>query len=322
MRTRDLKWHQLLTLNELYKRGKTSAATLGDYFRHLRAKSHIGYKTGNKSITEARPTFYPYYERHHLADFERFHAFLAEANLEDDGKRRYNEWELVTLMLIHKQRDELRANLTTGATLASKMFGSSKYLTERPGLEAAVLQILDIEAFPDRDPKNFQWRCVVDCLSPDIIVLCENLTYLKLPWVARGLNVELWYVGGNNIAMIDSIAPEKLALPVYYSCDWDHHGLHIFSRIRRKLLARGFHLSLLFPHETSSAMPEKSPHHYSFWDADAAFSGFAPDDFTEKQSRLITHLITNRQWIEEQSQDLTELLLHNNAIAAGKVAGG
>jgi hypothetical protein len=35
--------------------------------------------------------------------------------------------------------------------------------------------------------------------------MCENKSFLKQPWIAKETQTKLWYVGGNNIAIIDDI---------------------------------------------------------------------------------------------------------------------
>ena len=193
------------------------------------------------------------------------------------------------------------------------LFHSSKYIDNHPGLLKAIFQLLEITQFPEHDPKNNQWRFVVDHLTPVAVILCENLNYLKQAWIAKKLDIELWYVGGNNIGIIDNIATEKLILPLYYSCDWDHAGLQIYSRIKNKIEAKGRKINLLLPHDLSVAKPVNSPYHESKWVQNTNLSGLIVEDFSKSQIELINKLITNNQWIEEESQDL-ELLLARNGI--------
>ncbi|MFX7586113.1 hypothetical protein ABTK07_19425, partial [Acinetobacter baumannii] len=84
--------------------------------------------------------------------------------------------------------------------------------------------------------------------DPTVLVLCENLAHLKNGWKAREHNIELWYVGGNNIGIIDHIGAEKLTRPIYYSCDWDFHGLSIYSRIKQKMKVKGIDINVLLPY--------------------------------------------------------------------------
>jgi hypothetical protein len=88
----------------------------------------------------------------------------------------------------------------------------------RNSVRNAVLKILEIDEFPQTS-KDLQYRLVVDYPNPKAIILCENKSFLKQPWNAKELEVKLWHVGGNNIAIIDDIDEMELPYPMYYSCD-------------------------------------------------------------------------------------------------------
>jgi hypothetical protein len=167
---------------------------------------------------------------------------------------------------------------------------------------------LEIDLFPEQDPKNLQWRFVVDCISPAAIVLCENISNLKMPWKAQMNNIELWYVGGNNINNIDNIDSEKLNKPLFYSCDWDYHGLRIYSAIKAKLKLKTKEIHLIFPIDPQNNLPVDSPDHNSLWKPDEKFSGLNYEDFYENERALIERLINDGRWIEEESNDLYKSL--------------
>ena len=235
---------------------------------------------------------------------------MLEQNLESDARRRYTEYDIKILMFIARQKEELAQNLSTIRTFSGELFKGqgSKYLENKPGLKDAVCKILGIADFPEKDPKNLQWRFVVDCLDPEVVVLCENIAHLKNPWKTREHNIELWYVGGNNIGIIDYISPEKLSKPLFYSCDWDHDGLAIYSRIKEKLHLKSFDIELLFPYNQENTLPVNSPHHKSKWKFNKILSGLKTGHFSNKSLQLIEKLIRENKWIEEESQDLIAAL--------------
>ncbi len=145
---------------------------------------------------------------------------------------------------------------------------------------------------------------MTDCINPKGVVLCENLDRLKNPWKVREANLELWYVGGNNIGIIDFIDPIKLHLPVYYCCDWDFDGLSIYSRIKEKMKAKNRELNLLVPGTYEVSLPIDSPHHNSRWDFNKGLSGLKYEDFSDEAINLIERLIKDNKWIEEESLDI------------------
>lgn len=309
MSNRKLTWRHLKALYQLYAFGRTEAKILDNgYISNLlmSQKKLIKYKSGNIKILEATQGYALFYEQNFKTDYTYYESFLAEQGLQNDARRRYSEDDIKTLMFIAEHREELSQKLSTIRTFSSKIFKGkgSKYLENKPGLMQAVCQILNITDFPEKDPKNLQWRFVIDCLDPKAIVLCENIAHLKNPWKARERNLELWHVGGNNIAMIDFISNEKLSLPIYYSCDWDFHGLAIYSRILDKLKSKSVNLELLVPADTEEALPVDSPDHNSEWDHSKELSGLRAGDFNDLSRLLIKKLMNDNSWIEEESLDL------------------
>ncbi|QEL02963.1 hypothetical protein FKG96_19765 [Olivibacter sp. LS-1] len=314
MSNRKLTWRHLKALHQLYVSKRTEAKiTDNAYIRNVLMvqKKIIKYKSGNVKILEVNPGFTAFYQQHFEADYLRYENFLREQNLESDARRRYTEDDIQTLMFIAEQKEELVQNLSTIRTFSSEIFKGqgSKYLENKPGLKDAVCKILDIADFPEKDPKNLQWRFVVDCLNPKVIVLCENIAHLKNPWKVREHNIELWYVGGNNIRIIDYISPEKLSKPLYYSCDWDCHGLSIYSRIKEKLRVKSFDIGLLLPDTYETALPVNSLHHKSEWNFNKELSGLNAADFSDEALQLINKLIKENKWIEEESMDLVRMVI-------------
>ncbi|KEO73672.1 toprim domain-containing protein [Anditalea andensis] len=317
MSNRKLTWRHLKALHQLYVSKRTEAKiTDNAYIENVLMvqKKIIKYKAGNIKILEANPGFTAFYQQYFEADYLRYETFLREQNLESDARRRYTEDDIQTLMFIAGQKEELVQNLSTLRTFSSEIFKGqgSKYLEKKPGLKDAVCKILGIADFPEKDPKTLQWRFVVDTLNPQIVVLCENIAHLKNPWNAREHNIELWYVGGNNIGIIDFIDPGKLRLPIYYCCDWDFDGLSIYSRIKEKMKYKQHDLNLLIPNTYEVSLPIDSPHHSSRWDFNKRLSGLKQEDFSNEAIDLIERLIQDNKWIEEESLDLLGLLRITN----------
>lgn len=313
MSNRKLTWRHLKALHQLYIDKRTKAKiTDNAYIKNvlIGQKRLITYKSGNINILEANTSFETFYQQHFETDYLRYETFLLEQNLESDARRRYTEDDIQTLMFIAGQKEELVQNLSTLRTFSSEIFKGqgSKYLENKPGLKDAVCKILDIADFPEKDPKNLQWRFVVDCFNPKAVVLCENIAHLKNPWKVREQNIELWYVGGNNIGIIDYISREKLSKPIYYSCDWDYHGLSIYSRIKEKLRLKSFDIKLLLPDTYEAALPVNSPHHKSQWNLNKELSGLNAADFSKEAIQLIENLVQENKWIEEESCDLIKML--------------
>lgn len=317
MNNRKLTWRHLKALHQLYVSKRTDAkVTDNAYIRNvlIGQKKFIKYKSGNMKVLEATVGFVTFYQKHFEMDYLRYENFLLKQNLENDARRRYTEDDIQTLMFIAEQRDELIKKLSTIRTFSSEIFKGqgSKYLENKIGLKDAVCKILGIVDFPEKDPKNLQWRFVIDCQDPTTIILCENIAHLKNPWKARENNIELWYVGGNNINIIDYIDSNKLTKKLYYSCDWDYHGLSIYSRIKEKLNKKACEIVLLIPYDLSFALPTDSPHHHSKWVEDKKLSGLNIIDFTPDALSIISKLIIEDKWIEEESLDLIELFKFNH----------
>ena len=188
-----------------------------------------------------------------------------------------------------------------------EFFDISKHLKNRKSVKDAVFKILDIERF-SLDKKENQWRLVIDNKNPLAVIMCENKSFLKQPWIAKETQTKLWYVGGNNIAIIDDIDEASLSKPIYYSCDWDLAGLQIFTRIKDKLKERNTDIQLLFPNQPHRRVSTYIPYHDSHWDLSKTLSGLELKDFTKKELILIKSLIEKEEWIEEESFDVVGMI--------------
>ena len=314
---KDLTWRILKAMNNLYMKGKIpSGKTKDSHVRYLINRKLIGLQHGNSNYLVAFERYKRYYKKNYLEDFEQYETFLHGIDDEIDGRRNFTVRDIQTLMFIQEQREELIKHITTRRTFSGQIFkyGGSKYLENRPGLDRIVCKILDIDNFPSEDPRDLQWRFVVDCPNPKLVVLCENLDFLKTPQMARKHNIELWYVGGNNTSIINHIGDDKLIKPLFYSCDWDYDGLRIFCRIKDILNSKSKDISLLYPSNLQNALPVDSPHHKSKWNDSLELSGLNKAYFKKHEIELLNKLIRKNQWIEEESNDLLGMLNFNKVL--------
>lgn len=308
---KDLTWRVLKALNSLYNTGKISSIIASNsYVKYLIEKKLIKYLFGNTNYLVPLNGYHLYYKNNLLPDFIQYEEFFHNNGIESSGRKTYTIEDIKTLIFIVNNREELKKSLTTRRTFSAQIFkyGGSKYLEKHPGLNNIVLQLLDVNDFPAEDPMTLQWRFVVDCPNPDMVVLCENLDFLKMPQTARQHNIELWYVGGNNTKNVQYISSEKLIKPLYYSCDWDYHGLRIYCRLKDIFKEKSVDLNLFFPSNTRHRLPVDSPNHSSLWNSSLDFSGFNKSYFASNEIELISQLIEKNQWIEEESNDLFQML--------------
>ena len=319
MKHRNLKWPHLKALHELYENSVTNARILEHPFvKYLKEdKRLIGVKPGITGTLVAKTGYPAYYEQHLHSNYLRYYQFLTKNHLDLSARQQFDEFDLDAFIFIADNKEELREGLTTIRHFSSLVFREkgSKYLEKHPGICRIIFQLLQIEGFPDQDPKNNQWRFVVDHPTPRVIVLCENLANLKRPWIAREHQLELWYVGGNNITILNQIGADKLSLPIVYCCDWDLAGLKIYCRIKQIFAGKGKTISLLLPPNVGDAIPISSQDHNSLWYPELPLSGLDATTFNKTEQSLIIQLITRNKWIEEESQDLLLLLQKNGFIS-------
>lgn len=311
---KNIEWKHLKGLHQLYENGKTKLKMLNNEYINLvlsKQKKLIKFQDGNHSvvIVTNKKRFADFYENNYLKTYKYYDDFFANSGIENNAKKTFTEEDLKALVFIYHNREELRNNLTTQKKFSAQVFKyeNSKYLENKPSLKNAILHLLEVDEFPEKDPKNQQWRFVVDCPNPRVIVLCENLDCLKVPLEYKKHNIELWYVGGNNTKPLHDVQQDKLQLPIYYLCDWDYAGLNIYSDIKQIFNAKNKKIELIEPPENAKRLPVGVKHHKSKWKSED-FSGLEKNNFTEKQTALIKTLISNEEWIEEESMDLILLI--------------
>lgn len=308
MKSAKITWKELKGLNDIFVKGKSAAKIqkhpyinhlieTKDYFEHPEGKNHV-LLTTNRFDDFFRTTF--------LKPFKAAVEFLESEDIETSAKKNFTLDDIKTLMMVAENREELSSKLTNIEDFSSKIFESSKYLKGKTSVRKAVCKILGVDEFPI-ERKDHQWRLVVDNRDPKAIVLCENKSFLRQPWIAKESQIKLWYVGGNNIKQIDDIDEMELTHPIYYSCDWDLAGLQIYSRIKKKLKEREAEIKLLYPNHPHKEIPTKTLGHGSYWNS-KPLSGLIQAAFTQKEKELINNLIKKDKWIEEESTDLGEMI--------------
>lgn len=317
----NFNWAHYRALRQLYQRGHTDLTINNNpYIREElianlqwirpKTKSAKGYEIPE----HLRPLYNKWYEEFCGSKMEEYQRFFDEYGIPDEGTHPYKEEDIWSLMVIAVQAQNILADFDKYSlnSFSEEFFKGkgAKYLGKSQLLLKAVKIILKTDAnFPGEDKKDNQWRLALECDEADSLILCENVNFLRLPETAKKLRIDLWSIGGNNITAIDRIPPHKIQLTLYYACDWDHAGLHIFSRIKSKLAAKGFSIQLLFPSATPDKyLPVDSPNHFSHWERDKPLSGLDPNDFSEEEQKLIEQLIKADQWIEEESNDLGAMI--------------
>jgi hypothetical protein len=313
MMNKKITWKELKALDDIYHLKKTKAVIQEHpYINYL--INDIGIldlKRDNIKVIISTERFEEFYEKEFKIQYDEAKTFLENNAIEVNAKKNFTLEEVKTLMLIEENKVELKSKPTTIEDFSNEFFDTSKYLKNKAGIRNAVFKILNIEQF-SLDKKENQWRIVVDRQNPAAIILCENKSFLKQTWIAKTNNVKLWYVGGNNIKIIDDIDEMELSKPFYYSCDWDLAGLEIYERIKKKLKLRNKHIILIYPNEPHKKISTYIDYHASHWNLNKLLSGLEIENFSKKELQLIQHLIKNEQWIEEESFDLNAILKSMN----------
>ncbi|MCT4629603.1 hypothetical protein [Winogradskyella sp.] len=300
----ELTWRELEGLYRLYK-GKTTRLRLMNnvYVKKVlyEIERVIDYKNGNLKIIEKQDGFDVFFEQKLLDHYLYYASFFEKVGIEISALRKYPEDILKSLILIHKNKEELKDTLSTPHMFSSNFFKEkdSKFLDDNKRLRNDILTILGVDKFPMQSPKSQQWRLVVDCKTPKYVLLCENIDFLKDPWLFRENHIELWYLGGSNTKKLEELPPEKILYPVFYVCDWDYHGLDIYARIKKILKGKGKKIKLIIP-KNPMLKPMKSGKHNSEWRKEK-FTNLERELFSDEAQDLIELLIKENKWIEEQT---------------------
>lgn len=280
-----MNWKALQQLHQIYIEGTTLAATL-DYPYIRRQIDMVRIREEGKFLMKT-DLFDEFYERKHLANFERIKKMLTQYGFATTNLK---ENDLEVLLNIEEEKEDIIEQGFSSEEFATKYFHNSKYLKTKAGLKNIILKILDKDDFQDKGSDQ-QFLCVLHCKSiyPKAILLCENIDLLRK---ARLKNTELWFAGGNNTAKLAYLPPPKI--PIYYRCDWDNNGMKIYQRIKRDFFPK---IELIVP---------KNPEYFSIeseWKTKIDESLFTKNAF-----QLLRYLIENNLWIEEQGITLPTTL--------------
>ncbi len=312
---KEITWRQLKGLHQLYESKSTRIKLMSNVYvkNVIYGKLHlIKHRDGNPDVVEKNEGFDSYFEKYLLDQYQYYAEFFESVGIEISARRTYPQDILETLVLIHNNKKELKSKLSTSRIFSSNFFEDkdSKFLDDQKQLKKDILTILGVEKFPKESPKDQQYRLVVDCICPKYILLCENKDFLKDPFEFRKHHIELWYLGGNNTKKLYEVPEDKIRYPIYYVCDWDFHGLDIFTRIKEILKNKGKEIKLIIP-DNPMLKPSNSGKHPSDWKPEP-FSGLDSSSFSEQEKDLINELISKDKWIEEQTINPILHILNNN----------
>lgn len=300
-----MNWIVLKSLHELYTTGRTQkkdAVLKNPYVQYLlnSTKELFNYK---REIL-ANEAFRLLYESKFLDNYLIYHQFLSENDLLKP-QTRFEESDIKILMDLDEGmksgdllpvRDQILANEETVRGVSFMFFKNEKYLGSRESLLAAVKQFLQIDSFVD--DKDQQYKYVLECKDPKCIVLCENINFLRKPSFPRANNIELWYAGGMNLSKLDF--SDHRGLPIYYSADWDYHGLCVIYRIVKEKIPA---IQLLTPNGSPKGIIETE--HKSFW---RGWPNEIDSILDEPQKELLKTLIEKDEWIIEESNSLGAMI--------------
>jgi hypothetical protein len=179
-------------------------------------------------------------------------------------------------------------------------FKNEKYLLDKPSLIDGLKKVLDIEVFSNEKDQQYMYR--LECDAPQRIVLCENLDFLTKPNKPRKHHIELWYAGGKNVAKLQYATDRDL--PIYYSCDWDYDGLFIIYPLVKQKIPN---IKLLLPNGAPKSILETE--HQSLWQSKTKRDELADTGtFNTQELIIIDTLISQDQWVIEESNDLVTML--------------
>lgn len=324
---KQLTWPEFKALYQLHHERKTGLKVLErPYFKYLMREGYIRKKIGSTKILEPYSKFDDEYKRQNIEElYHKYYSFLSENEILT-YRTPFSEFEIKCLMnikqcenviiengqtLLSEMRSKIEAGKDGRKGISKSFFKASKYIEKGSALEDAVLKIIGIDNFPE---KEGQWIYRVPSKNPICIILCENRYFLTLD-IAQKRNVELWHVGGNNTLPIDNLP--KIEYPLYYLCDWDLMGLQIYERIYRKIESIGdkaSSLQLLTPNGKPESIKDTEDFHRSKWNKNAALSSLTSELYSSAHLKLIQKLIRDDEWIEEEGNDIVAIIEWINNI--------
>jgi hypothetical protein len=307
-----MNWQSFKALYEIYETGKTrnrSSLTSDGIFRYHTYQTKELLFTKKEIIVKDKASFERTFSDRYLNKYKECLALLNSIG-ENTPQCRFEVDDIERLKDMKRQMEngeleEIRKQIIesneTRRGVSLMFFKNEKHLDSSEALERAVKYILKIEVFADN--RDFQYLYILQCHAPKVIVLCENLYFLKMPDKARNHHIELWYAGGRNI---DKLRYTKSRdLPVYYLCDWDYDGLDIYAAVKEKIPD----IQLLTPNGEGRYIVETE--HKSLWrhpENPSLLSDLSSELYTDVQKQLIELLIRENTWIVEESNDLIKLV--------------
>lgn len=333
---KNLTWIELRGLYKLYNGipvNKGSAENKSSFRNHpyiklLYNRGFIKDKLGNDNLfvkeeyNSKYDNFYreEFINRNNEIIFEVYFTFLEEIGI-NTNTTRIREIDIHHLMDIKKiftsqELVELKKQIKEGREnrqgISKMFFKANKYIKKGSSLETATLKLLEInrDEFYEREEKDKQYlyKLYPKDQKSRMIVLCENLYFLKFPHIVDEMGIELWYAGGNNITKLERVP--KIDKPIFYSCDWDYHGLGIYERAKKIIESNSdFKLVLLTPDGNPERLSETEDNHSSQWEQkQKPICGLTLDYYSEHQQRLIEQLKIKDEWIEEEGCNLINML--------------
>lgn len=303
-----MNWTALKAFHKIYRERKTKV---------IKALSSDPYvqtflSEGSGEIAHIKNNYYPLdgfnssYELHHLNNYQKYEAFMLKYNLDN---KRFEEDDINVLIRIEANhlngtlfptREVLVETQETVRGFSHAFFKTEKYLDGKDSLVDAINDILNVKLV---DNKDQQYIHKLECIKPKLIVLCENINFLRQDIMPRRERFELWYAGGRNIKKLDYA--DTRGLEIYYSCDWDKDGLEIYESAKEKIPT----LQLLHP--TAEAKGIIETEHKSLWKDKNSLefiSGLTHSLYKKEQISLIQNLISKNQWIVEESNNLLQMI--------------
>lgn len=327
-----MNWLTATKLHQIYSEGGTNySSQFGDdstIRRFLYTTRELCIDSKNVVIDTRRfSSFITHYEDEYLPKFIAYsnllekHGLLLDKNGKKKVQARFEEEELKILL-------ELDGQMTTGAINeirqqiidreesirgVSRMFffNNEKYLDNKTDVVEAFKKILKIDQLAN--DKGEQWIYKLSHPQRKLVVLCENLDFLRRPTRPRKYQVELWYAGGWNTPKLD-FERERIDVPIYYSCDWDQDGIEIYEEVKTRLPM----INLLTPLAKPIRLVD-SPNHYSYW-KESTQSWIDKMEETgildSAHKSIINQLVVEASWIrEEDNGDVIDLLAGNSIIS-------
>lgn len=296
-----MNWIEIKALNTLYNMGLVKineTLITSSEFKYLLG---LGLLSRDAKLITRKDAYQSVYEREYLDKFKVYEQFLLTYELLKP-QTKYEETDIKILIEIHSLKQEgnlddlIQQLITCDETtrgVSEMFFKNEKYLDNKSSLIAALKKILGVTHFADEKDQQYIYK--LECKKPQLIILCENLDFLKKPLKPRELGIELWYAGGKNVDKLN-YSPTK-NLPVFYSCDWDYDGLFVIYPLVKKIIPN---IQLLTPNALGKGILESE--HKSLWKC----SDEKLELFSKSHQNIIKTLIENNHWITEEANNLID----------------